>query len=51
MPEMSEDTASKIAAARFKRMPNLDHFPATENPAVFVPHLLEAIDYLLASSA
>lgn len=50
-PEMSEDTANKIAGARLKRMPDLDHFPATENPAVFVPYLLEAIDYVRASKA
>jgi hypothetical protein len=27
-------------------MKNLGHFPATENPALFVPYLLEAIDWI-----
>lgn len=44
-PEMSENTANKIAGAKFKRMPKLGHFPATEDPAVFVPHLLEAVEH------
>ena len=44
-PEMSEDTANKIPGAKFKRMPKLGHFPATEDPAVFVPHLLEAVEH------
>ncbi|KAJ5731295.1 uncharacterized protein N7483_005803 [Penicillium malachiteum] len=45
-PQMSEDTARKIPGAKFKRMPNLGHFPATENPAIFVPHLLEAVNFI-----
>ncbi|KAF9885246.1 hypothetical protein FE257_000606 [Aspergillus nanangensis] len=47
--EMSEATAKKIPGAKFQRMPNLGHFPATENPALFVPHLLEAIDHIVTS--
>lgn len=27
-------------------MKNLGHFPATENPKVFVPYLLEAIEHI-----
>ncbi|PYI03119.1 alpha/beta-hydrolase [Aspergillus sclerotiicarbonarius CBS 121057] len=48
-PEMSEETARKIPGARFKRMPALGHFPATENPGLFVGHLLEAIEHILGS--
>lgn len=42
---MSEDTTNKIPGAKFKRMPKLGHFPATEDPAIFVPHLLEAVEH------
>jgi len=45
-PEMSQKTADKIRGARHKAMPGLGHFPATENPAKFVPHLIEAIEYI-----
>ncbi|KAF1958447.1 alpha/beta-hydrolase [Byssothecium circinans] len=45
-PEMTQKTAEKIKGAKFKAMPELGHFPATENPAKFVPHLLEAIEYI-----
>ncbi len=42
-PAMSQATADKITGAKHKSMPGLGHFPATENPSRFVPHLLEAI--------
>ncbi|KAF1999791.1 alpha/beta-hydrolase [Amniculicola lignicola CBS 123094] len=45
-PEMSQKTADKIPGAKHKSMPGLGHFPATENPQKFVPHLIEAIDYI-----
>jgi pimeloyl-ACP methyl ester carboxylesterase len=45
-PEMSKATADKIKGAKMKAMPSLGHFPATENPAKFVPHLLEAIEWI-----
>jgi pimeloyl-ACP methyl ester carboxylesterase len=45
-PEMSQKTADKIPGAVYKSMPDLGHFPATENPAKFVPYLIEAIDYI-----
>jgi pimeloyl-ACP methyl ester carboxylesterase len=45
-PEMSAATAKKIKGGMFKSMPGLGHFPATENPARFVPHLLEAIEFI-----
>ncbi|KAF4768684.1 hypothetical protein HAV15_002637 [Penicillium sp. str.  len=35
--------------AKFKRMPILGHFSTTENPRIFVPHLLEAIDHIAAT--
>jgi hypothetical protein len=43
---MSAATAKKIKGGMFKSMPGLGHFPATENPARFVPHLLEAIEFI-----
>ncbi|KAI9926588.1 hypothetical protein MW887_004356 [Aspergillus wentii] len=45
-PEMSEKTAKKIPGARFKSMSGLGHFPATENPDVFVLYLIEAVDFI-----
>jgi pimeloyl-ACP methyl ester carboxylesterase len=45
-PEMAQKTADKIPGAMHKSMPDLGHFPATENPAKFVPHLIEAIDHI-----
>ncbi|KAK6088101.1 hydrolase protein [Seiridium cupressi] len=45
-PEMSKATADKIKGAGFKKMENLGHFPATENPKLFVPYLIEAIEYI-----
>jgi pimeloyl-ACP methyl ester carboxylesterase len=45
-PEMSQKTASKIKGAKYKAMPQLGHFPATENPKEFIPHLLEAIEHI-----
>lgn len=45
-PEMSQKTADKIPGAMHKAMPELGHFPATENPQKFVPHLLEAIEHI-----
>ncbi|KZM25659.1 hypothetical protein ST47_g3183 [Ascochyta rabiei] len=45
-PEMSQKTADKIPGAMHKAMPGLGHFPATENPKAFVPHLIEAIDHI-----
>ena len=35
-PEMSQKTADKIAGGKFQAMKGLGHFPATENPKVFV---------------
>ncbi|KAJ4986193.1 hydrolase protein [Stagonosporopsis vannaccii] len=45
-PDMSQKTADKIPGAKHKAMPGLGHFPATENPKAFVPHLIEAIDHI-----
>ncbi|KAG4432962.1 hypothetical protein IFR05_011557 [Cadophora sp. M221] len=45
-PAMSQATCDKIPGAKHKAMPELGHFPATENPAKFVPHLLEAIEHI-----
>ncbi|KAJ4348953.1 hypothetical protein N0V95_005001 [Ascochyta clinopodiicola] len=45
-PEMAQKTADKIPGAKHKAMPGLGHFPATENPKKFVPHLIEAIEHI-----
>ena len=45
-PEMGQKTADKIPGAKHKSMPGLGHFPATENPKAFVPHLIEAIEHI-----
>ena len=37
-PEMSQKTADKIPGAKHKAMKGLGHFPATENPKVFVDY-------------
>lgn len=43
-PEMSEKTTEKIPGAVFRVMPKLGHFPIADNPPLFVPYLLEAIE-------
>lgn len=48
-PEMSQATADKIPGAQYKVMKGLGHFPATENPAKFVPYLLDAIEFIQRS--
>ncbi|PVH70071.1 alpha/beta-hydrolase [Cadophora sp. DSE1049] len=45
-PAMAQATCDKIPGAKHKSMPELGHFPATENPDKFVPHLLEAIEHI-----
>lgn len=45
-PVMSQATADKIPGAVHKKMEGLGHFPATENPARFVPYLIEAIEHI-----
>lgn len=47
-PDMSQATADKIPGAKCKAMEGLGHFPATENPKRFIPHLTEAIDWILS---
>ena len=45
-PEASEATAKKIPGASFAVMKGLGHFPATENPPAFVPHLLRGLNHI-----
>lgn len=45
-PAVAQATCDKIPGAKHKSMPGIGHFPATENPQKFVPHLLEAIDWI-----
>lgn len=42
-PDMSKATADKIKGAKMTAMEGLGHFPATENPHLFVGYLLDAI--------
>ncbi|MBO0679650.1 alpha/beta hydrolase [Mycolicibacterium sp. S2-37] len=50
-PAMSEATAARIPGAHYWTMPRLGHFPICENPAVFAPHLTEALDKIGARHA
>ncbi|KAK0279574.1 hypothetical protein LTR35_000331 [Friedmanniomyces endolithicus] len=45
-PAMSQATCDKIPGGKHQAMKGLGHFPATENPKVFVGYLLEAIDHI-----
>ena len=45
-PAMAQKTADKIKGGKHKAMPELGHFPAMENPERFVPHLVEAIEWI-----
>lgn len=42
-PENAKTTADKIKGATLKIMPNIGHFPMSENPDEFRPHLLDAL--------
>ena len=44
--EMAQKTADKIKGAKHKSMPQLGHFPATENPERVVPHLVKAVEWI-----
>ena len=48
-PELSMKTAEKIPGAKCRTMKGLGHFPATENPGVFVEYLLEAIEFVVGA--
>lgn len=43
---MAQATCDKIPGAKHKSMPELGHFAATETPAKFVLHLLEALEHI-----
>lgn len=45
-PAMSQATCDKIPGGKHTAMKGLGHFPATENPTVFVGYLLQAIDHI-----
>ena len=42
--ELSAETAARIPGARFGRMDGMGHFPFAENPALFLDHLLPALE-------
>ena len=46
MPEMAQKTVDKIEGAQHQAMPGLGHFLATENPDKFVPHPVEAVEWI-----
>ncbi|SMR51287.1 unnamed protein product [Zymoseptoria tritici ST99CH_1E4] len=48
-PAMSQATCDKIPGAKHKAIKGVGHFPATENPKVFVPSLLEAIEHIVST--
>ncbi|KAK4918027.1 hypothetical protein LTR49_014165 [Elasticomyces elasticus] len=50
-PAMSQETCDKIPGGKHQAMKGLGHFPATENPKVFVGYLLEAIDHIQQTRA
>ncbi|OJD36508.1 alpha beta hydrolase fold family protein [Diplodia corticola] len=45
-PDVAEATAKEIPGAKHTVMEGLGHFPATENPARFVPYLLEGVEWI-----
>jgi pimeloyl-ACP methyl ester carboxylesterase len=45
-PADSAATAAKIPGAIFETIKGLGHFPATENPAQFLPYLVKGIDHI-----
>ncbi|KAH0525644.1 hypothetical protein TsFJ059_007989 [Trichoderma semiorbis] len=47
----SRATAEKIPGAVFEEMKGLGHFPMTEQPAVFLPYFLRALDFIQQSNA
>lgn len=49
-PAMSEATARRIRGAHFWTMPGLGHFPICEHPAVFRPHLEQALTMIGATN-
>lgn len=48
---VSQATCDKIPGGKHQAMKGLGHFPATENPKVFVGYLLEAIDHIQKTRA
>ncbi|KAK4499410.1 hypothetical protein PRZ48_009924 [Zasmidium cellare] len=50
-PEMAQKTCDKIPGGVHQAMAGLGHFPATENPKVFVGYVLEAIDHIQKTRA
>ncbi|KAF2163905.1 hypothetical protein M409DRAFT_57016 [Zasmidium cellare ATCC 36951] len=50
-PEMAQKTCDKIPGGKHQAMAGLGHFPATENPKVFVGYVLEAIDHIQKTRA
>lgn len=44
--EMSEKTAKQIPGAVCEKMQGLGHFPITEDPERFMPHMLKALDHI-----
>ena len=47
-PQDTRDTAAQIAGAQVRIMPQLGHFPMSENPQAFVNELLPVLDEIAA---
>ncbi|KAL1645183.1 hypothetical protein SLS58_003888 [Diplodia intermedia] len=45
-PAVAEAAAARVPGAKHTTMPGLGHFPATENPARFVPYLLDGVEWV-----
>lgn len=45
-PAMGQATCDKITGGKHQAMKGVGHFPATENPKVFVGYLLEAVKHI-----
>jgi pimeloyl-ACP methyl ester carboxylesterase len=47
----SKATAEKIPGAIFEEMQGLGHFPMTEQPKIFLPYFLRALDFIQQSNS
>lgn len=47
--ERSRAVANQVPGVKFKVMPNLGHFPMSENPPLFLTHLLPVLDEIAQS--
>jgi pimeloyl-ACP methyl ester carboxylesterase len=48
--ERSRAVVDQVPGVKFKVMPNLGHFPMSENPQLFLTHLLPVLDEIAAGA-